>query len=358
MAAFVEDLLNSRLVRRHMPVAVLAFGLVLCAWLMGSRLRALTHFSASIHTRNISFVAGHRTNTAGLFNSGSYPVDIVLHSRCRITSFDGPIPRDTGETLALRKVRLMALDTTEGSHVDLAVIEGFLRVRLTRPAAIKDAIAIIRLDRGSEVQGDALLNQYAHNAPDVEWRLSPAVDRTFEMSVYFLGQSPASERIELQDGERVSFERNGRSGILGSESQITLSKRPIRLTEDLKLNHLRNAIIEALTLRPSPGPKAHQDPAALPLDSMDVEIRGDSDDILAIDGTRRSQMAETLLDRFWPASLANRTKVFGALFCAFATVVFAYMKRKWFDSGSRKRRPRKTRRSGRGVQRGEGASCD
>ncbi len=164
MAAFVEDLLNSRLVRRHMPVAVLAFGLVLCAWLMGSRLRALTHFSASIHTRNISFVAGHRTNTAGLFNSGSYPVDIVLHSRCRITSFDGPIPRDTGETLALRKVRLMGLDIAEGSHVDLAVIEGFLRVRLTRPAIIKDAIAIIRLDRGSEVQGDALLNQYAHRA--------------------------------------------------------------------------------------------------------------------------------------------------------------------------------------------------
>ena len=73
MAAFVEDLLNSRLVRRHMPVVVLAFGLVLCAWLMGSRLRALTHFSASIHTRNISFVAGHRTNTAGLFNSGKLP---------------------------------------------------------------------------------------------------------------------------------------------------------------------------------------------------------------------------------------------------------------------------------------------
>src|ERR1700728_492401 len=195
--------LGFRLQERHW--LALIYGIALVAELvLFWQVRVPTIFSATLNTTSISFTVGHLPDPGGIFNSPVNRVDVTLHTHCEIKSNGSVITQDTGDALLLQNVRIQALGAGEGSHVSLAVIDGFLRIKLDPAIGKSDAFLTVQLDENSKVPG----NRRVQQARNSECSIRPAKgDGPLELSIHFLQNVPDTERVPLRDGERISFNR-------------------------------------------------------------------------------------------------------------------------------------------------------
>jgi hypothetical protein len=220
-------------------------------------------FLAQVDTRTLMFQLGHLNENAGIFNSDSRRVNMVI-GQVRVVAGDGSSSQcDSGAQL--RGVKMAYQETASGEGVALyAEPNGLVRFRFTPHKSAAVPYLTVQFDEKSDLQGLSCLRMKPKTRDGELQIFAPAPDIALEFWVDFsalpLGAKqdkkhpttgPDDETgIPLADGSTLYFQ--GSEGLVGSGSELVMfpSERKVQLEQGLIVDQLKSVVISTLHFDP------------------------------------------------------------------------------------------------------------
>lgn len=293
-------------------------------------------FHATTNAQSVSFRLGSWPDSAGIFNSDTTRINLVLTSPI-VLHFDtgSSIMCSAGSSLAGVRVVSMSADSQQNVSLDVQK-DGLLHYALmpefrtdssdnsssTKP---KDLFVNILVDEKSNVRGVACEGAASGLKPGI-WRMTPrSAGLPLEFSINFVPtldhekRDPASppdgpdaeHEIPLADASSIKIQGTG-GGANGSESQLQLlsSGQHVSLSEGLMLEGLRDTSIASLAYN------AHSHLLA-------VDVAGVAAKIGIKSGNEQIQQTENRFGTLFPEKTAELMSALATLLCAAATLAAA-----------------------------------
>jgi hypothetical protein len=296
--------------RSRQEILIVAAVFVIPALMLFPLVHLRTSFEASLKTGSIQFqTSGRPGKSTGLFNSDTAPVNLTIERFDRIEAGEGPSlleilsPGGQG-SVTFHSARFHSLDVQQPLIISLEAVDGkvILAVDTLRPddrpvaTAITSTEAQLSCDEcvvvgadGKQISEPDTAGVTSDGAPRL-WSVYKRKDSPLHLQLRARNGIATEREIDLARDSPVTFDREGRSAILGSDGALQVSSleaKPITLKEG------QSFVIRALQGDPNEG-DAQIVSLAPEAGDFKVDVRGTSDCILLDKSNEAATPAEYL----------------------------------------------------------------
>ncbi|WP_263355855.1 hypothetical protein [Acidicapsa ligni] len=307
---------------------------------------APTLFTASATVRSLTFTVGNASDSAGIFNSDTSHIGLVLISPTTLTSDDGEKLNCVANT-TFSAVKLLRMAMPQQLRIALEVEnKGVLRYTLSPPAQIADPYLTIAIDAHSNLDGLACAPEQPKNR-NGEWRIqatdpgsilefaahfaAPVQSVPTQAAPMIAGPDPELD-IPLADASSLLLQGDIPSSSASpfrprSTLQLIRSNRIIPLTDGFNLRDLRQASIKQLRFNPD-------------TPSLNLDIAGAAKHIVIRMGEGQVEESESRFTSYRPHSFSTFITAAGTLLAGLGTIAAGYVAAHefWRDNKRKKKR--------------------